>query len=361
MPAPARSNVLEDTRSYSQIRMPSIIYPPTIDWHYLYQRPQQLMAALAKLGYRVFFCNAEIGRKARAGITRLAANLYLVSGGGDPGPAAGTSPILWVSYPPHVNLLPRYGAGPVIFDAVDEPAEEFAHWAAGVALLRARADVVFASSTSLYESHAGLHPNVHLCPNAADFAHFARAAGDGGIPCDLAAIPRPIIGYHGALANWVDWGLIGATAAANPDLSFVFIGPLFTGDESLPSGPNLHYLGHRDYRLLPSYLGGFDVGIIPFRLSQMTKGCNPIKLWEYLAAGKPVVSTPLPEVEQYREIAVANTPSSFGAALRQALATAGDHAAIAARQALARSNSWEARALQVHRVLASLTHRRTRP
>ena len=360
MQAPARSNGQVDVRSLSQSRMPTIVYPPTIDWHYLYQRPQQLMAALAKLGYRIFFCNAEVGRKARPGITRLAPNLFLVSGG-DPGPAAGTAPILWVSYPPHVHLLPRYGAGMVVFDAVDEPAEEFAHWAAGVTLLRARADVVFASSSSLYESHARLHPSVHLCPNAADFTHFSRAAADGAVPNDLADITPPIIGYHGALANWIDWDLIGATAAANPDLSFVFIGPLFTGGERLPTGNNLHYLGHRDYRLLPNYLRGFDVGIIPFRLSPMTKGCDPIKLWEYLAAGKPVVSTPLPEVQQYSEISVAGTPAEFGAALREALAMANDPGAIAARQALARSNSWEARALQIHRVLASVKHRRTQP
>ncbi|MGE5550843.1 MAG: glycosyltransferase [Bacteroidota bacterium] len=360
MQAPVGSKNRIDPRLLPQTRMPSIIYPPTIDWHYLYQRPQQLMTALAKLGYRVFFCNAEVGRKPRPGIARLAANLYLVSGG-DPGPAAGNAPILWISYPPHVHVLSRYGPGLVVFDAVDEPAEEFAHWAASVALLRERADVIFASSISLYESHSRLHPNVHLCPNAADYAHFARGAGDGTIPGDLAAIPRPVIGYHGALANWLDWELIEATAAANQDLSFVFIGPLFTGGEHLPSGANLHYLGHRDYRLLPNYLRGFDAAIIPFRVSPMTKGCNPIKLWEYLAAGKPVVSTPLPEVRQFAEIRVADTPAEFGAALRKALAAAGDAGAIAARQALARGNSWEARALQIHRVLVSAKQRSARP
>ena len=337
-------------------RAPAIIYPPTIDWHYLYQRPQQLMTALAKLGYRVFFCNAAVGRSPRQGQIKLATNLYLVSGA-DPGAVAGTDPIIWVSYPPHVHILDRYRSGLVVFDAVDEPAEEFAHWAADVACLRSRADVVFCSSRALYDSHVHAHPDVHLCPNAADYGHFAHAAVDGAVPHDLACLPHPIIGYHGALANWIDWELVRAVAEANPDLSFVFIGPLFTGGERVPSVANLHCLGHRDYRLLPNYLRGFDVGIIPFRVSQMTRACNPIKLWEYLAAGKPVVATPLAEVEQYREVLTAGDPAGFGACLRRALVDRSP-SAVAARQTLARNNSWEVRALQVHRALSAARARR---
>ncbi len=126
MHAPARAGGFSDTAQPWPCRMPSIIYPPTIDWHYLYQRPQQLMAALARLGYRVFFCNSEVGRRARSKLTQLSANLYLVSGS-HPGPQAGADPILWVSYPPHAHMVPDYRAGLVVFDAVDEPAEEFAH------------------------------------------------------------------------------------------------------------------------------------------------------------------------------------------------------------------------------------------
>jgi len=352
MQALTRSGVQKTQANRSWLnRMPAIVYPPTIDWHYLYQRPQQLMTAMARLGYKVFFCNSVVGRKSRPGLTRLAANLYLVSGW-NPGPSAGIEPVLWVSYPPHVHILPRYHAGLIVFDAVDEPVEEFAHWAADVDLLRSGADLIFASSRALYEAHAGQHPNVHLCPNGADFSHFVKAAMPGAVPGDLARIPAPIVGYHGALASWVDWELVKVTAAANPDLSFVFIGPLFSGSEKLPSGPNLHFLGHRDYRLLPSYLRGFDVGIIPFRLSALTAACNPIKLWEYLAAGKPVVSTPLPEVQQYKEVYVAADPYEFSACLRQAL-TEDDPAAALARQGLARLNSWDTRAAQVHRVLTA--------
>ncbi|MGE5529349.1 MAG: glycosyltransferase [Patescibacteria group bacterium] len=338
-------------------RLPPIIYPPTIDWHFLYQRPQQLMVALARLGYQVYFCNTAAGRSLRADVTRLAPNLFLVNGGPPPS-AAGPGPILWVSYPPHVRLLDRFRPRLTVFDAVDAPAEEFAHWAPDVDLLRDRADLVFASSMALYEAHAGRHPHVHLCPNAADYAHFARAASGGEIPGDLARIPGPIVGFHGALATWIDWDLVAETAAANPDLSFVFVGPLYSGCERLPSGPNLHYLGHRDYRLLPNYIRGFNAAIIPFRQSTLTEACNPIKLWEYLAAGKPVVATPLPEVRQFREVLTASNPADFGRMLRLALAEK-DPAAAAARQALARNNSWEARALFVHRILAAALARKS--
>lgn len=341
----------------SAMRPPVIVYPPTIDWHYLYQRPQQIMAALARLGYRVFFCNPTAGRNPRRGPVEMAPNLYLIHGS-DPGPAAGPSPILWISYPPHVHSLDRYRPGLVVFDAVDEPVEEFASWAADVETLRGRADVVFASSRALYESHLGRHPEVHLCPNGADYAHFARAAAKGPIPGELLRLRRPIVGYIGALAGWLDWELVRAAAAANSDLSFVFIGPLFGGQEILPSGENLHFLGHRDYRLLPNYLRGFDACIIPFRLSPLTAACNPIKLWEYLAAGKPVVSTALPEVEGYDEVWIARGVEEFGACLRRAIKSGADPSEVSKRQALARSNSWDARAVQIHRILRSILERK---
>ena len=341
----------------SAARLPAVVYPPTIDWHYLYQRPQQIMTALARLGYRVFFCNPGPERGARRAPVPMAPNLCLVHGS-DPGPAAGPAPILWISYPPHVHSLDRYRPGLVVFDAVDEPAEEFASWAADVEALRRRADAIFASSRALYQSHLGRHPEVHLCPNGADYAHFARAAAKGPVPGELVNLRRPVVGYIGALAPWVDWELVREAAAANPDLSFVFVGPPFGGQEDLPAGENLHFLGHRDYRFLPNYLRGFDVCIIPFRLSPLTAACNPIKLWEYLAAGKPVVSTALPEVEGYAEVLVARGAGEFGACLRRAAAGGAEPAAIAKRQALARSNSWDARAAQIHRVLRAVLERK---
>ncbi|NLG83999.1 MAG: glycosyltransferase family 1 protein [Firmicutes bacterium] len=334
-----------------ETRWPSVVYPPTIDWSYLYQRPQQLMTALARLGYRVFFCNpTPVGQ--RRGSRKLGPNLYLVHG--FPPPAIlGPAPIVWVSYPPHVRSLALYRPGVVVFDAVDAPVEEFAAWAADIEALRAGADVVFASSRALYASHLGRHPEVHLCPNGADYAHFARAAAPGPLPVELLGLPRPLVGYIGALAGWIDWELLRTVAAANPDFSFVFVGPPFGGAEELPSGPNLHFLGHRDYRLLPDYLRAFDACLIPFRLSPLTAACNPIKLWEYLAAGKPVVATALPEVEEYGTcpgIWVARGTKEFGLYLRQAV-TDRNPAGVLARQALARENSWDVRAAQIHRVL----------
>ncbi|MGQ9779360.1 MAG: glycosyltransferase [Bacillota bacterium] len=332
-------------------RLPAIVYPPTIDWGYLYQRPQQLMTALARLGYRVFFCNPGPAGSGR-GPRKIGPNLYLVTGL-PPGPAVGPAPILWVSYPPHVHSLALYRPGLVVFDAVDAPVEEFAAWAADIEALRARADVVFASSRALYASHLGRHPEVHLCPNGADYAHFARAAAKGPIPAELCGLQRPIAGYIGALAGWIDWELVRAVAAGNPDFSFVFIGPPFSGREEIPSGANLHFLGRREYRLLPDYLRAFDVCLIPFRLSPLTVACNPIKLWEYLAAGKPVVSTPLPEVEEHQGcpgLWIAPGAEEFGLCLRRAVAHR-DPAGVLARQALARENAWDARATQVHCIL----------
>ena len=158
------------------------------------------------------------------------------------------------------------------------------------------ADVVITTSAALFESKSRLHPNTHLVRHGADTAHFARAFDDDlPVPADLAGVSRPVIGFFGVLHHWIDCRLIAAVARKRPDYTFVLIGEVLTDVGALRALPNVRLLGRRAYTTLPEYCKVFDAAMLPFKHTAMTRAVNPIKMREYLAAGLPVISTPLPE------------------------------------------------------------------
>lgn len=183
-----------------------------------------------------------------------------------------------------------------------------------------RADVVFAGGKSLYESKRLQHANVHLFPSSIDRTHFARARQPLPNPSDQSAVPQPRIGFYGVLDERLDRELMRELAALRPDWHFVLLGPIVKiRPEDLPQAPNLHYLGSKSYADLPQYLANWDVAILPFARNQSTRYISPTKTPEYLAAGKPVVSTPIQDVVQpYGEMGlvhIATTAQQFAAAI----------------------------------------------
>jgi UDP-galactopyranose mutase len=163
--------------------------------------------------------------------------------------------------------------------------------------LLAAADLVFTGGASLYEAKRGLHPRVHCFPSAVDVAHFAAARSTAADPADQADVPRPRIGFFGVLDERLDRELIAGVAAARPDWQLVLIGPVAKIDHSsLPQAPNVHYLGAKDYNELPRYVAGWNVAWMPFARNESTQYISPTKTLEYLAAGRPVVSTPIRDV-----------------------------------------------------------------
>jgi glycosyltransferase involved in cell wall biosynthesis len=209
----------------------------------------------------------------------------------------------------------------------------------------AASDVIITTSSSLYEERRGRHPRVHLVPHGVDFDHFAAAARlpVEAVPADLRAIRRPVFGFMGMIGDYVDLELIVAAARARPDWSFVLMGQPLTDVSPVKGLPNVHLLGGRPYEQLPAYCRGFDVGLIPFRMSRLVRAVNPIKLREYLAAGLPVVSAPMEAVRPYAPaVQTAQTLDEFLPACQAALALA-----AASRQAeiqeLVRGESWRSR------------------
>ena len=201
---------------------------------------------------------------------------------------------------------------------------------------------------------------VALIRNGVDAERFLRMAA-GPRPADLPATGRPIVGFVGALYEWIDWNLIRATAERMPEAEFVLIGPEDgRGRPDLLSAlPNVHLLGPRPYDRVPAYVQAFDVGWVPFVQSDVGRAANPVKIYEYLALGKPVVTTPVADTEAFGGlVGVACTPDEMVEHLRAALHTPGTQAEQ--RLAFARENTWDARARDYMRFLESID-REARP
>lgn len=185
----------------------------------------------------------------------------------------------------------------------------------------ARADLVVTTSQALYETKRRTRPDAVLVPHGVDYDHFAGAwRRPPERPGDLAAIPRPILGFFGMIHHWIDAALLAEVARIRPHYSFVLLGERCVPTPQWDPQPNVYTLGRRSYESLPAYCAAFDAAVMPFIRSRMTRNINPIKMYEYLAAGLPVVSTSLPEAERFRgPIRFGDTPERFAAACDEAL------------------------------------------
>ncbi len=260
------------------------------------------------------------------------------------------APILWFYTPMMYGFARHVQAETVVYDCMDElSAFRFAppDLLALEADLLARADVVFTGGQSLFEAKRAHHDNIHPFPSSVDTAHFQRARSRAVDPADQAGIPHPRFGFYGVIDERLDLDLLRAAAAARPDWHFVMIGPVVKIDAAvLPRAANIHWLGGKGYDELPAYLAGWDVAVMPFAISEATRFISPTKTPEYLAAGRPVVSTPITDVvRHYGEldgVAIAGSPAAFVAACAAMLALSRTPAAWrpASDAALARL-SWD--------------------
>ncbi|MDI1475911.1 glycosyltransferase family 1 protein [Polyangium sp. y55x31] len=242
--------------------------------------------------------------------------------------------VLWYYTPMAVSFTRHLEPIAVVYDCMDE-LSAFAHAPPAlrereVELLR-RADVVFTGGHSLYEAKRDLHPNIHPIPSSVDVSHFgtARSAAREGEPIDQAAIPRPRLGFFGVIDERMDLDLIAAVADARRDWHIVMLGPVVKIDPAtLPRRPNVHWLGMKKYEELPAYLAGWDVALLPFARNQSTRFISPTKTPEYLAAGKPVVSTSIRDVVRpYGEmglVRIADAPGDFVTAIEAYLGEAAE-------------------------------------
>ncbi len=277
-----------------------------------------------------------------------------------------TDPILWVFRYDLGEMIGHLDEKLVIYHAVDEyaayalPNQQDAEarrrsiQQMEQAIMR-RADLVFVTAATLLESKRPYNENIFHIPNGVDYEHFATPPGR--LPADVDAIPGPRIGYAGAINEKLDLALLAAIARHRPDWQLILVGPpLFKDPDALKplqALPNIHLLGRKAVDDLPAYMHACDVCLLPYAHSRWTENINPLKLYEYLATGRPVVATGIPAVQDFREVVrIADNETAFIRAIQQALDEDAP-AAAARRQAVARQNTWEHRVETLSAIIQS--------
>jgi glycosyltransferase involved in cell wall biosynthesis len=206
-------------------------------------------------------------------------------------------------------------------------------------------DLVFVASHTLHGDKQRLNANTHVSPHGVDIKHFARAqSADLAVPADTASLPGPVVGFFGLIERWIDLELVDYLAQQRPQWTFLMIGRVAVPQDEIPRRPNLHLIGKRAYEQLPAYGKQFDAAIIPYRLNRQVMHANPIKLREYLAMGKPVVSVSTPEIDKYADVvSIARSREDFLAQLDAALARPSSTIDIERRMRRVAGESWDSR------------------
>jgi glycosyltransferase involved in cell wall biosynthesis len=289
-------------------------------WNFVYQRPQHLLTRASREYNVIFFeepifepdANSHLHVMQASGI-RLAVPI-LQTGLSDTtltklqrdfvdellGGNGASSVITWYYTPCALPFSRHLQPSLTVYDVMDELSAFLGAPPCLVSLERellSRADVIFAGGQSLYEAKGRLHPNVHLFPSSIDAPHFMKARNPMPVPVDYKSISHPRLGFFGVIDERMDRELVAAVADLRPDWQLVMIGPVVKIDPAaLPQRPNIHWLGPKSYDELPAHLAVWDLGIMPFALNEATRYISPTKTPEFLAAGLPVVSTPIRDV-----------------------------------------------------------------
>lgn len=374
-PAPAQDGPADSVAAPAAKK--DIVCMPITEWGFRIQRTNHLMRCFAKDGHRVFVMQhqlAPVDGLCRAGeledgIYSLDLdcghfNIYSDSLSGadlDRLEAAfsaaaarfGLDPVLFVSFPswqPLAARLKEKMGCPVVFDVLDDFAQfsNVSRDRIGEERELAReADLVLATSQVLYERCAP-RGNTLMLPNAGDAGHFGAAPAES----PLSGYARPVVGYFGAISDWFDTDLVRYLAERRPGYSFVLIGHTFGADVSALEGmPNVHLLGEKPYADLPAYLHGFDACLIPFKDSDLIRATHPVKVYEYMAAGKPVVARDMPELRPMSGVcSIASSDEDFAAKLDDAVSDK-DPGAARRRAEFAARNTWDGRFAQLRRRL----------
>ena len=375
------------TRELSSARGHPLIVQSHLRWDFVWQRPQQLMSRFARTAPVLFVeepVHLDDTTSNRLDITMPDTNVIravplltseyrgdyersirkvrdltiaeLASGGRLDGRF--NDAVQWFYTPmPAPVMLGAFNETGVVYDCMDELAQ-FRHAPRELVererLLLANADIVFTGGYRLFTAKSAHHENVHFFGCGVDSAHFAAARAESTtIPAD-ARFDGPVAGYFGVIDERLDYDLIRSLAERNPEINVVMVGPTAKVDPAeLPDAPNIHWLGQRSYDDLPRYVKAFDVCLMPFALNEATEFINPTKTLEYMAAGKPIVSTAVPDVVRNFTpmVTVAHSPAEFVAGVVNSM-TAPDGELIEKGIEMASQSSWESIVAQMRGLIS---------
>ncbi len=375
-------------------RRPDVLCISSIDWDFIWQGHQEIMATLAAQGHRVLFLEntgvrapsvRDIPRvrqrvrnwwKGTKGFREERPNLFVYSPIVLPLPYSRIArwvnrtlllrsmrrwmraigffrPIVWTFLPTPlaVDLIRDLDPQLTVYYCIDDFASSSMgarRIVASEERLFSTADLVFVTSEKLRQRAARHSAHVHLFPFGVKFEAFDTVRDEASAPPeDVARLKRPVVGYVGGLHQWVDQDLVAAVAARLPEASIALVGPEQTDLSALRSSPNVHLLGMKPHQELPRYVKAFDVGLVPYRITEYTANVYPTKLNEYLVMGIPVVATDLPEIRRFNAdhgdiVSVAGGADAFADAVRQALRGSSE-TDRQRRIAVAHLNSWASR------------------
>ncbi|PKN92532.1 MAG: hypothetical protein CVU44_15475 [Chloroflexi bacterium HGW-Chloroflexi-6] len=329
-----------------------VIFAPTLRWNSeMFQRPQQLARAMASRGALVFYIQPE--KVWPPVFTEIEDRLIICQSPSDAFHVLSDAFVYVLTW--NIPLLAYFSSPRVIYDYLDDLSTfngdaQRLRRDHGDYLLKA--DIVMATAERLLTEANSLRADSLFVPNGVDYAHFSQALTEEP-PLDLQPIlemGKPIIGYHGALARWFDYDLLKALAKKRQDLSFVLIG--IDHDQTLQESgllqeSNVYWLGAKPYSELPGYVSRFDAGCIPFVVNDLTNSTSPIKLFEYFAAGKPVIISPMQESMRYPQALVASDLENWSQQIDQALLVSKDDQAPQNLQGIGLQNTWEKRADEI--------------
>jgi UDP-galactopyranose mutase len=372
---------------------PDLVCFSHLRWDFVYQRPQHLLTRCAR-GRRVFFVEEPVfgngsmrlevreaeggvqvvvphvpeGLRSEIAITAIMKEMIrrLFSDYGI------HEYVFWYYTPMALTFTNHFTPIASVYDCMDElSAFKGAHSRLPELekQLFERVDLVFTGGQSLYEAKRNAHANIH--PSSIDAAHFGQARLPTADPQDQAEIPHPRLGFFGVIDERFDIELLQAIAIERPDWEFVIIGPVVKiHSKSLPKYPNIHYLGPRKYEELPAYLANWDIALLPFARNESTRFISPTKTPEYLAAGKPVISTSIRDVVRpYADlqlVKIADTPEDFIRAAEDIFAKADDDREWLARvddflKDISWDQTWEQMSDLINQAVAAKQRRNARP
>ena len=374
---------------YSKLKLPlnknkfDIFFFSIIDWDFRFQRPQHIASRLAKEGHRIFYLKVSMGGKDYQ-IKEIRENIYELKlpfhkktavytedfGSGKETVLDAFRSVIrdysvkefvsFVEFPMWYEIvkgLKETYKTPVIFDMLDEFSgfdnvhEKVVEYEKNMIEL---SDSILTSSDSLfrkakeYLDKNKMKKGCYLVRNGAEFEHFSNIKENN----ILSHIKKPIIGYYGAISNWFDADLIEYAAKEHPEWSFVLIGHTFGADvKKLKKLKNVHFLGEKPYGELPKYLYWFDVCLIPFKNVPLIKSTNPVKFYEYISSGKPVVATDMDELKRYDDLVyIAKDREEFVRKIEEALGE-NDKSIVEKRKSVAKENDWDVRVSEVKNIM----------
>ncbi|GMA62375.1 glycosyltransferase [Alicyclobacillus fastidiosus] len=263
--------------------------------------------------------------------------------------------ILLSNLPSSVDLIPWLSPVATFYDCVDDHGA-FGGLTRSDVIEALEADMsyqsraVFATADALVEKMRRFHNDVYLVPNAVELDHFAQTS-TATPHADLCDIPSPRVGFVGGIGAWLDFDLLYNLATLRKDVQFVFVGPVETDVSRIRALPNVHFLGRKPYAQLPEFLAGFDACLYPFANTKLTESVNPVKVYEYLAAGKEVIATPTREMSKFTDHVWLTPDATTAAAAITAILSGQRRSDLQLREMFLREQTWSARGSQIESVI----------